>query len=147
MPDGVDRLRVAAQAVVGGQAVVGDRVRGLDDEHAALVHVRGIGGEEVRQQLLALLRILRPLELDRLVAIIARPGREQPVQWAIRSSCSAWTAGPAEIRYAVAVAMNTWIQMVSADELAALEEQPTGINRLDKPPEQSCSSYFACTIN
>jgi hypothetical protein len=45
------------------------------------------------------------------------------------------------------MAMNTWLQMVSADELAALRQNPPGINKLDKPAAESCSTYFGCTIN
>jgi hypothetical protein len=45
------------------------------------------------------------------------------------------------------MAMNTWLQMVDSNELDALKRDPTSINKLNKPGDQSCSTYFACSIN
>jgi len=43
--------------------------------------------------------------------------------------------------------MNTWLQMVSADELAALKKNPPGVNKINKPAAESCSTYYGCSIN
>ncbi len=45
------------------------------------------------------------------------------------------------------MAMNTWLQMVSEDEIAALKRDPASINKLNKPKNESCSTYFMCSIN
>jgi hypothetical protein len=45
------------------------------------------------------------------------------------------------------MAMATYLQMVSEVDLAKLRAQPTWINELDRPDEQSYSTYFWCTIN
>jgi hypothetical protein len=45
------------------------------------------------------------------------------------------------------MAMNTWLQLVSEDEIAALKREPTSINNLNKPGKESCSTYFQCSIN
>ena len=45
------------------------------------------------------------------------------------------------------MAMNTWLQMVSEEEIAALKRDPTSINKLNKPNAESCSTYFGCTVN
>lgn len=45
------------------------------------------------------------------------------------------------------MAMNTWLQMVSAAELDALEKAPASINALDKPSDQTYSTYYPCSIN
>ena len=45
------------------------------------------------------------------------------------------------------MAMNTWLQMVSDDEIAALRRDPSSINGMNKPDKESCSTYFQCSIN
>jgi hypothetical protein len=45
------------------------------------------------------------------------------------------------------MAMCTYLQMVSAVDLAKLREQPTWINKLDRPGEQSFMTYHCCSIN
>jgi hypothetical protein len=45
------------------------------------------------------------------------------------------------------MAMNTWLQMVSEDEIAVLKRDPASINKLNKPENESCSTYYACSIN
>ncbi len=45
------------------------------------------------------------------------------------------------------MAMNTWLQMIDDEELAALEKNPSLINKMNKPDKESCSTYFQCCIN
>lgn len=49
------------------------------------------------------------------------------------------------IVYGPAMAMATYLQMVSPEELAQLEADPTTINKLDQPT--SMSTYYSCTVN
>ena len=45
------------------------------------------------------------------------------------------------------MAMSTTLQMVTPRELAWLESHPTWINQLDKPGDQTFSTYYACCLN
>lgn len=45
------------------------------------------------------------------------------------------------------MAMATWLQMVTEDELRALKAAPTTINKLDKPGGESFSTHYFCSIS
>src|ERR1700733_9412146 len=44
------------------------------------------------------------------------------------------------------MAMNTWLQMVTASEIDALKKNPPSITKLDKK-DASYSTYYPCSIN
>ena len=45
------------------------------------------------------------------------------------------------------MAMNTWLQMVSKEEIEILEKNPTSINKLNKKKEECFSTYYQSSIN
>jgi hypothetical protein len=48
---------------------------------------------------------------------------------------------------ATAMAMTTYVQMVSQSELDGLRKTPASINKLDKPDSETFSTHYACCIN
>lgn len=55
-------------------------------------------------------------------------------------------AGPA-LGHLRPMAMQTYLFLVSPEEIAALEADPRSINRLDKPEGESAGTYFACALS
>ena len=45
------------------------------------------------------------------------------------------------------MAMQTYLFLVSPDEIAALDEDPRSVTRLDKPEGESGGTYFACALS
>lgn len=45
------------------------------------------------------------------------------------------------------MAMQTHLFLVTPDEIAALDEDPLSITRLDKPEDESGGTYFACALS